>query len=149
MASKTSTLVDATNTPKQHYQSKFGKVTILDLNNYSEFLQTVRPTLMAARYWDIITSIRKCPDDATKAAKWNTKAGKAIGILQTSVDTHILPTCSPYLTPLNPPGLWKHLETYNKSTNPIYVNRKRQEFNAFSFDKDLNVLEGLLKLCQI
>ena len=66
MASKTSTSVDATNTPKQTYQSKFGTVTILDLNNYSEFLQTVRPTLMAAGYWDIITSIRKCPDDTVR-----------------------------------------------------------------------------------
>ena len=119
------TLVNATNMPKQTYQSKFGTVTILNLSNYSEFLQTVRPTLMAARYQDIITSIRKCLANVTKAAKWNTKAGKAIGILQSSVDTHILPTCSLYLTPLNPLGLWNHLVTYNKSTNPIYINRKR------------------------
>ena len=50
MASKTNTSVDATNTLKPKYQSKFGTVTILDLNNYSKFLQTVRPTLMAAGY---------------------------------------------------------------------------------------------------
>ena len=149
MALKTSTSVNATYTPKQQYQSKFGTVTILDLNNYSEFLQTVRPTLMAAGYWDIITGIRKCPDDATEAAKWTTEAGKAIGILQSSVITHILPTCSPYLTPLDPPGLWKHLATYNKSTNPIYVNRQRQEFDTFLLDKDLNVSKGLLTLCRI
>ena len=61
----------------------------------------------------------------------------------------ILLTCGPYFTPLNPPGLWNHLATYNKSTNPIYVSRQRQEFDAFSFDKDLNVSEGLLKLCRI
>ena len=149
MASKTSTSVDATNTPKRTYQSKFGTVTILDLSNYSEFLQTVRPTLMAAGYWDIITGIRKCPDDATEAAKWTTEAGKAIGILQSSVITDILPSCAPYFTPLDPPGLWNYLATYDKSTNPIYVNRQRQEFDAFSFDEDLNVSKGLLTLRRI
>src|SRR6266480_5825656 len=149
MASKTNASVDTTNTPKRQYQSKFGTVTVLDLNNYSEFLQTVRPTLMAAGYWDIITGIRKCPDDATEAAKWTTEAGKAIGILQSSVITDILPTCAPYFTPLDPPGLWNHLATYDKSTNPIYVSRQRQDFDAFSFDEDLNVSEGLLKLRRI
>src|SRR6266480_1962907 len=149
MASKTNASVDTTNTPKRTYQSKLGTVTILDLSNYSEFLQTVRPTLMAAGYWDIITGIRKCPDDATEAAKWTTEAGKAIGILQSSVITDILPSCAPYFTPLDPPGLWNHLATYDKSTNPIYVNRQRQEFDAFSFDEDLNVSQGLLKLRRI
>ena len=61
----------------------------------------------------------------------------------------ILPTCSPYLTPLNPLGLWNHLASYDKSTNPIYVNRLRQEFDSFSFDEDLNVSEGLLTLRRI
>ena len=50
MASKTSTSVDATDVPKRQYQSKFGTVTVLDLHNYPQFLQTVRPTLMAAGY---------------------------------------------------------------------------------------------------
>ena len=81
MASKTSTSIDATDVPKRHYQSKFGTVTILDLHNYPQFLQTVRPALMAAGYWDIITGLRERPDDATEAAKWITEAGKAIGLL--------------------------------------------------------------------
>ena len=102
MALKTSTLVDTTNMPKQTYQSKFGTVTILDLDNYSKFLRTVRPTLMVAGYWDIITSIRKCLDNTTKAAKWTTKVEKDIGILQLSVITDILPTCALYFTPLDP-----------------------------------------------
>ena len=149
MASKTSTSVDATDVPKRQYQSKFGTVTILDLHNYPQFLQTVRPTLMAAGYWDIITGIRKCPDDVTKAAKWITEAGKAIRLLQSCIIPEILPTCSPYLTLLNLLGLQNHLATYDKSTNPIYVNRQHQEFDSFLFDEDPNMSEGLLTLRQI
>src|SRR6266496_4584668 len=74
---------------------------------------------------------------------------EAIGILQSSVIPEILLTCGPYLTPLNPLGLWNHLASYDKSTNPIYINRQRQEFDSFSFDEDLNVSEGLLTLRQI
>ena len=125
MASKTSTSVDAADAPKRQYQSKFGTVTVLDLNNYPEFLQTIRPTLMAGGYWDIITGTRERPGDATEAAKWNVEAGKAIGILQSCVIPGILLTCGPYFTPLDPLGLWNHLATYDKSTNPIYVSRQR------------------------
>ena len=125
MASKAGTSVDATDAPKCQYQSKFGTVTILDLHNYPQFLQTVRLALMAAGYQDIITGLRERPNNTTKATKQITKAGKAIRLLQLAIILEILPTCSPYLTPLNPLGLQNYLVTYDKSTNPIYVNRQR------------------------
>ena len=81
MASKTSSSVDAVDTPKRQYQSKYGTITVLNLSNYPQFLQTVRPALMAAGYWDIITGIRERPNDATKAAKWIIEAGKAIRLI--------------------------------------------------------------------
>jgi hypothetical protein len=69
MASKTSSSANAIDTPKRQYQSKYGTITVLDLHNYPQFLQTVRPALMAAGYWDIITGLRERPDNVTEAAK--------------------------------------------------------------------------------
>jgi hypothetical protein len=46
----------------------------------------------------------------------------------------------------NPVGLWMHLKSYDTTTNPVRVNNLRKEFDDFSFDKDVKIIEGVLEL---
>jgi hypothetical protein len=78
---------------------------------------------------------------------WDQEAGKAIGLLNNSVIPAIRSTFQTFLVPMaNPVGLWMHLKSYDTTANPIQVNNLRKEFDDFSFDKEVKIIEGVLEL---
>jgi hypothetical protein len=145
MASSSESTTTSAKAESAYYQSKLGTVTILTLNNYPEFYTTVVPALMAAGWWRIISGDWNRTDE--NKVTWDQEAGRAIGLLNNSVIPAIRSTFQSFLVPTaNPVGLWLHLKSYDTTANPVQVNNLRQEFDDFSFDGDVKIMEGVLKL---
>ena len=127
-------------------KTKFGTITILTLNNYPEFEVTAVLALMGAGYWKIINGTKKKPDDATEAQKWEEDTGKAMGMLNSAVIPQIRKTFRSYMDPPDPTGLWNHLKAYDQTSNAVYVNELRNEFDNYAMDDKVDVMAAYLEL---
>jgi hypothetical protein len=133
---------------KYYTAKKGGTVTILDLENYPEFSMTCQTVLIANGIWGIVSGTEDRPQAAANRARWDERAGTALGILNSSVIPAIRSTFNQFLVPyVDPNRIWTHLQSYDRSNDPIYVNTIRAEFNSFTLDPSkTRILDGVLKL---
>ena len=112
--------------------------------NYS----TIVPALISAGYLEIVNGTTKRPLAGTlDADKWDTEAGKAIGLINASVIPAIYKKFKIYLDPMDPVKIWEYLKTYDQTDNPVYIETTRTQFDSFAFQEDnINIMEGYLKL---
>ena len=83
------------------YNSKYRTITILNLENYPQFEKSCKTTLMSARLWSLVTRATPRPGENSSAnakEKWDEKAGKAIGILNSFVINLIRDTFKAFIT---------------------------------------------------
>jgi len=154
LAHLTATMSTSKETPKAPdivFKSKYGSVTILDLENYPKFQQTCKTVLLSAGLWNIVTGVTPRPDDDDSLAareKWDEKAGRAMGIINSSVIESICDTFEQFITPnIDLPGLWDHLKSYDQTSDMLFVVNLRNRFDNFKFDPErVDIIEAVLEL---
>lgn len=50
------------------------------------------------------------------------------------------------MDPPNPTGLWNHLKAYDQTSNAVYVNELRKEFDNYVIDEKVDVITAYLEL---
>ena len=132
------------------FKSKFGSIIILNLENYYQFSVSAKTALMAGGLWSIINGTEQRPSPPISDGdieNWDTKAGKAIGLLSSSVIPSISTSFSQFMEPVDPPSLWAYLKTYDRAKDIVYVTQLRDRFDTFKLDSDkIDVMEAYMKL---
>ena len=118
-------------TEEAFYTSKWGKVVVLNRQNYHEFKPTATATLISADAWDIVQGTDPAPANLTNPAgkEWKTRRGRALQILYNSVSTGIRSSLDLYMELQDPVRLWEHLATYSNAEDKLFITNILQTFH--------------------
>lgn len=136
------------------YTCKWGKVTILNRQNYSAFASTCQYTLIVADAWDIVKEVDKAPEDKSTPdyKDWKLRRNRAIQIIYNSVSQGIRPTLKELMDGQDVKKLWDHLETkYSNKTNKILISIIRTTFHSEKYnppDDTINAFVNRLRSAQ-
>jgi hypothetical protein len=115
-----------------HYSCKWGKITILNGNNFQEFKRTAKAALIYGECWDIANGQELRPQGAAGGAAagrdWDARARRALLILYNSVASSIQPSLDQYQDNIDPAGMWTKLQNYDRTRDAIYLSTLRQNF---------------------
>jgi hypothetical protein len=109
---------------------------------------TCQTILIANGIWGIVSRTKDRLQTTANQARWDKRAGIALGILNSSVILAIRSTFNQFLVPyVDPNCIWTYLQLYDRSNDPIYINTIRAEFDSFTLDPSkTRILDNILKL---
>jgi hypothetical protein len=119
--------------PTQYNTTKWGKVAILNGDNYPEFQDTCTAVLAVVDAWSIIEGEHQ-PQNQRAADDWKTRNQRAIQIISGSVEPRFLSKISPFVRAKDVPGIWAELAKFNRTNDPVFNSSLREGFSAESFD---------------
>ncbi|RFU24469.1 hypothetical protein B7463_g11868, partial [Scytalidium lignicola] len=142
-SSSDSTTAGGRGPPNGYYHSKYGDITILNGQNYTEFKRTYKMALTVTDTIDIVLGTDQRPNGIAEGCKWDSRANKAIQIIVNSVTPGIQ---SDIATKLREKKLketetiWqfiKRLKTYKSRLNEGITNAEIQSRLLDSLPADL------------
>ena len=121
------------------YSFKYGRVSILNGDNYPQFKSTCSAALISANCLNIVkgTEIRPKGNSASNkedARDFDERVRKATGILYNLVVPSIQKRIKPYMLQNKPNLMWNELEKFDHFVNPLFKVIKRREFESLLFN---------------
>jgi len=148
------------------YSTKWGRVTILQGDNFPQFKSTVKPTLHHADALSIVmgTELRPAsaivPGPSTRASssqpqtssdiadtqrKWDERLLRGLMILYNGVSSSIQLSIQTLHDNDDITGIWNELSKYDRSTDPNYCQKLQEVFWEKSFDPTKQSIQHYLQ----
>lgn len=120
--------------PSTEYNTtKWGRVAILNGDNYPEFQSTCTAVLAVVDAWSIIEGEEQ-PQAQRAADDWKARNQKAIQVISGSIESRFLSKITPFVQAKDVPGIWAELAKFNRTNDPVFNSSLRERFSAESFD---------------
>ena len=134
-----------TTTETQYYTCKYGRIAILNDENYSLFRQTCKVALLSANAWRIVTGDEPRPaNNARLLPDWDQRAARAIQIMSNSVTPNILHSIDALIDATDAVGIWTELAKHNRSLDPMYQDTLVYRFTKETWDPKTEPLSNFL-----
>lgn len=132
----------------QPYTCKWGRVTILEGDNYAVFASTCRATLISAGSWSIVTGASPRPggSDANTIASrgWDDLNRRAISILNGSVHYSLRHRIDAFIEAEDTKGIWDELAKENRTNSVTYVGDLYKAFQQAKWDPKTQTIRAYL-----
>ena len=121
------------------YSSKYGRVLILDGDNYPQFKDSCSAALVSANALNITLGIELRPEGNGAAARaeakdYDERCRKATTILYNSIVPSIQKRVANHMRDNNPALIWTELAKSDHSINPLWKVSKKRIFEGLTFD---------------
>ena len=131
----TSNSLAPTTSNKQFYTSKYGRITILNSDNYPLQEQTCRIALVVANAWEIVNGNEQRPvAPAARVQEYDKRLRKAILLITSLVLLTQLNSINPFVLQSDLRGMWLKLAKGNRALGPIYQDTLLNRFARESWD---------------
>jgi hypothetical protein len=131
----TSNSLAPTTSNEQFYTSKYGRITILNGDNYPLWEQTCRIALVVANAWGIVNGTEERPvAPAARVQEYDERLCRAILLITSSVASTQLNYVNPFVPQSDRRGMWLELAKGNRALDPIYQDTLLNRFARESWD---------------
>ena len=117
----------------EYNTTKWGKVAILNGDNYPEFQSTCTAVLAAVGVWSIIEGEVQ-PQAQRAADDWKARNQKAIQILSGLIQPRFLSRITPQIQAKDVPAIRRELAKLNRTNDPVFNATLREQFATEQFD---------------
>ena len=136
----------ATTTIKtQYYTCKYGRVAILNDENYSLFCQTCKVALLSVNAWRIVTKDKpKLANNARLLPDQDQRAARAIQVMSNLVSPNILHSIDSLIDATDAVGIQTELAKHNCSLDLMYQDTLIYRFTKETQDPKTKLLSSFL-----
>jgi hypothetical protein len=127
-------------TGSETYTCKWGQVVVLTGSNYSEFMPSCRAALLAAEAWAIAKGDELLPESARLQSDWRTRNLRGIQIMYNSIHRTLRNQIENFVVASDTPGIWTELAKLDRSADPVYAAKIRNDFATAEFKPDTETI---------
>jgi hypothetical protein len=122
--SQTNTLTDS----NEYYVSKYGRIAILNGDNYAAFSTTCRTAIVVAGAWACVDGSEPRPGGAA-GRTWDERNRKAIQLINSSVAPYLRTQINTHILAEDAAAMWTELAREDRSTNRVHQATLFSSFN--------------------
>ena len=142
------------NKDDRFYTSKYGRIEILNFENYPQFRQSCMIALISANAWSIVQGTEPRPEPANQRAQnqamadWEERRRTAFKIICSSITGDILDKVANLLEQEDVYNIWKELKKEDRAANPVYRKDQLEDFWKVKWDPQRETLQALVNRLQ-
>jgi hypothetical protein len=120
-------------TQNEYYTCKWGRVLILNGDNYTQFSQTCKAALISSNTWPIVNGTRRRAGNAQSLKEWDELNARGAMIIFNSVSTNLQTSLGVEMDTQNTVAMWTKLSAYDRTTDSVFAGNLKAQFYAEAF----------------